>query len=112
MPGENVTEEVKAAYGGEDFSFGKDYILPKPFDTRLLYCVAPAVAKAAMDSGVARMPIADWDAYGKELKKECRQLRKRDTYSACGLERSLKFRYRRNFKERVLTRWQSVISFF
>ena len=66
---ENVTEEVKAAYGGEDFSFGKDYILPKPFDTRLLYCVAPAVAKAAMDSGVARVPIADWDAYGKELKK-------------------------------------------
>ncbi len=73
---DTVTEEVKAAYGGEDFSFGKDYILPKPFDTRLLYCVAPAVAKAAMDSGVARMPIADWDAYGKELKKRMQTVAK------------------------------------
>lgn len=64
---EPVPDSVKAAYGGKDFIFGKDYILPKPFDPRLLYCVAPAVAKAAMESGVARRCITDWAAYDREL---------------------------------------------
>ena len=50
------------AYGGEDFSFGKEYIIPKPFDPRVLWHVAPAVAKAAIRSGVARKKIEDWTA--------------------------------------------------
>lgn len=71
-----VPEEVSSAYGGNHFSFGKDYILPKPFDPRLLYTVAPAVVKAAMESGVARKNITDWDAYGKELHRRMAQLKK------------------------------------
>lgn len=76
---EEVPEEVKAAYYGEDFSFGKDYILPKPFDKRLLYRVSPAVARAAMESGVAAKPITDWDAYESQLAARMARLnRSRD----------------------------------
>ena len=57
------------AYGGAQTGFGKDYIIPRPFDPRLILHIAPAVAKAAMDSGVARRPIADFEAYGRELEK-------------------------------------------
>ena len=71
---EEVSDSVKEAYGGMDFVFGKDYILPKPFDKRLLYRVAPAVAKAAMESGVSNRPITDWDAYEEELKKRMESL--------------------------------------
>ena len=60
---EPVPESVLKAYGLEELHFGKDYILPKPFDHRLLYCVPPAVAKAAEKSGVAASPITDWEAY-------------------------------------------------
>jgi malate dehydrogenase (oxaloacetate-decarboxylating)(NADP+) len=66
---ENVPEVVISAYGGQDFSFGPEYIIPKPFDPRVLWTVAPAVAKAAIDSGVARIQISDWDAYREELKE-------------------------------------------
>ncbi len=69
-----VPEEVKKAYDGKDFEFGKDYILPKPFDPRLLYTVAPAVVKAAMDSGVAGRNITDWEAYNEELRLRMKQL--------------------------------------
>jgi malate dehydrogenase (oxaloacetate-decarboxylating)(NADP+) len=58
---------VNQAYGIKNLSFGKDYIIPKPLDPRLLTEVAPAVAKAACDSGVARSPITDWDKYKHEL---------------------------------------------
>ena len=64
---ENVPDEVAEAYGHQSFSFGRDLIIPKPLDPRLITYVAPAVAKAAMESGVARLPIKDWDAYQKEL---------------------------------------------
>ena len=64
-----VPEMVINAYGGEDFSFGKEYIIPKPFDPRVLWHVAPAVAKAAMKTGVARINIEDWVAYEEELKE-------------------------------------------
>ena len=64
-----VPEMVINAYGGEDFSFGKEYIIPKPFDPRVLWNVAPAVAKAAIKSGVARKNIEDWGAYEEELKE-------------------------------------------
>ncbi len=64
---ETVPEIVNLAYNQANLSFGKDYIIPKPFDPRLIYKVAPAVARAAMDSGVARVPIEDWEAYREEL---------------------------------------------
>ena len=63
-----VPEEVAAAYGGRAHSFGPDYIIPAPFDPRLMEIVPAAVAQAAMDSGVARLPIADMVAYRNTLK--------------------------------------------
>jgi len=64
---EPVPEEVNQAYSIKNLVFGKEYIIPKPIDPRLLTVVAPAVAKAAVDSGVARSPISDWDKYKQEL---------------------------------------------
>jgi malate dehydrogenase (oxaloacetate-decarboxylating)(NADP+) len=64
-----VPEVVAMAYNDRNLSFGRNYIIPKPMDTRLLTTVAPAVAKAAMESGVARMPITDWDAYRLSLQR-------------------------------------------
>jgi len=66
---EKVPEVVINAYGGKEFSFGPEYIIPKPFDPRVLWYVAPAVAKAAMDTGVARLPITDWKTYKEELQE-------------------------------------------
>ena len=66
---ETIPEEVIEAYGEKNILFGKDQIIPKPLDPRLIYYVAPAVAKAAMDSGVAKQPIKDWDEYESNLKK-------------------------------------------
>lgn len=64
---ESVPEQVNIAYGETKLNFGRDYIIPKPFDPRLISIVAPAVAKAAMDSGVALNPITDWQKYEEEL---------------------------------------------
>ena len=64
-----ASEVVAAAYGGAAPVFGPDYIIPKPFDPRLILQIAPAVAAAAMHSGVARRPIADFDAYRRELER-------------------------------------------
>ena len=66
---EPVPDVVLSAYNLEKLSFGKDYIIPKPLDPRLISCVASCVAKAATDSGVARRPITDWEAYRKSLDK-------------------------------------------
>lgn len=66
---EPVPESVLQAYNVDKLTFGKDYIIPKPLDPRLISCVASCVAKAAMESGVARHPITDWDAYRKSLDK-------------------------------------------
>jgi len=66
---EPVPDGVLLAYNQPDMSFGKDYIIPKPLDPRLITTVSPAVAKAAMDSGVAQHDITDWDAYKIELRK-------------------------------------------
>ncbi|MCK3656992.1 malic enzyme [Pasteurellaceae bacterium Macca] len=60
-------EVVTSAYGGEGTTFGPDYIIPRPFDPRLIVRIAPAVAKAAMESGVATRPITDWEAYHEKL---------------------------------------------
>ncbi len=66
---EPVPESVLAAYNVESLRFGKDYIIPKPLDPRLISYVAPAVAKAAIDTGVAKFPVKDWDAYRNSLDK-------------------------------------------
>ena len=65
---ETVHEEVAAAYGGNAQSFGRDYIIPAPFDPRLIEVVSSAVAKAAMETGVAQKPITDMDAYRASLR--------------------------------------------
>jgi malate dehydrogenase (oxaloacetate-decarboxylating)(NADP+) len=65
---EEVPEIVKKAYGGADFSFGPGYIVPKPFDPRVIEWEAVAVAKAACDEGLAKEPISDWDAYRAKLR--------------------------------------------
>jgi malate dehydrogenase (oxaloacetate-decarboxylating)(NADP+) len=63
------SDVVAAAYGASDVRFGPEYLIPKPFDPRLIVKIAPAVAKAAMDSGVATRPIADFDAYRDQLQQ-------------------------------------------
>lgn len=69
MAKENVPDMVRKAYGGKQISFGKHYLMPKPLDPRLITRISPAVAKAAMESGVAKYPINDWIAYEQELQE-------------------------------------------
>jgi malate dehydrogenase (oxaloacetate-decarboxylating)(NADP+) len=64
-----TSDEVAAAYAGQELRFGPDYIIPKPFDSRLILRIAPAVARAAAESGVATRPIADLDAYAQSLTR-------------------------------------------
>jgi malate dehydrogenase (oxaloacetate-decarboxylating)(NADP+) len=66
---EPVPDSVLKAYNLDKLTFGKEYIIPKPVDPRLISCVAPAVAKAAMETGVAKYPITDWNAYKKSLDR-------------------------------------------
>jgi malate dehydrogenase (oxaloacetate-decarboxylating)(NADP+) len=65
---EEVPDKVSDTYGGQTFKFGRDYLIPKPFDPRVLMWVAPAVAKAAMETGVSRKPITDWELYRDKLE--------------------------------------------
>jgi malate dehydrogenase (oxaloacetate-decarboxylating)(NADP+) len=65
---ENVPDEVSEAYGEGSLTFGRDLIIPKPVDPRLITTVAPAVAQAAMESGIAQAPITDWDHYKRQLE--------------------------------------------
>jgi malate dehydrogenase (oxaloacetate-decarboxylating)(NADP+) len=64
-----TSDEVAAAYAGQELVFGPDYLIPKPFDSRLILRIAPAVARAAADSGVATRPITDFDAYRQSLTR-------------------------------------------
>ncbi len=66
---EPVPDMVVKAYGADKLKFGPEYLIPKPLDPRLITTVSPAVAKAAMDSGLARNPITDWGAYNNDLQK-------------------------------------------
>ncbi|MBB5507637.1 NADP-dependent malic enzyme [Paraburkholderia atlantica] len=66
---EEPNDSVAAAYGAYDLSFGPQYLIPKPFDSRLIVRIAPAVAKAAMEDGVATRPITDFDAYADQLQQ-------------------------------------------
>ncbi|TLM69292.1 MAG: NADP-dependent malic enzyme [Deltaproteobacteria bacterium] len=65
---EDVPDSVRKAYGGVEIKFGREYLIPKPFDPRVLLHLAPAVARAAMESGVARRPIDDLDKYRERLE--------------------------------------------
>ena len=65
----SVPEQVLMAYNASSITFGREYIIPKPFDGRLITAVAPAVARAAMESGVAREPITDWKKYVESLEE-------------------------------------------
>ena len=76
---EPVPEDVKAAYGGANFSFGPEYLIPKPFDSRVLYYLSPAIAKAAIDSGVAKKEI-DIEKYTIELKAKQNKARSMISY--------------------------------
>ncbi|AMJ68288.1 malic enzyme [Hymenobacter sp. PAMC 26628] len=64
---EPVPDMVNRAYGDNTLAFGRSYLIPKPLDPRLITTISPAVARAAMESGVARLPITDWEAYGDQL---------------------------------------------
>ena len=64
-----MPESVLTAYGLRSLSFGRDYLIPKPFDPRVLLRVAPAVAEAAMETGVARRPLPDLDEYRESLER-------------------------------------------
>jgi len=66
---EPVPSEVMRAYNNDKLAFGREYIIPSPFDPRLIYIVSSAVAKAAVESGVAKKPITDWEKYEEELKR-------------------------------------------
>ena len=66
---ESVPDMVVKAYGSDIIKFGREYLIPKPLDPRLITTISPAVAKAAMDSGVAKKPITDWGVYSVELQK-------------------------------------------
>lgn len=66
---EDVPDVVCQAYNLQNLSFGREYLIPKPLDPRLITTVAPAVARAAMESGVARRPISDWDDYLRQLRR-------------------------------------------
>ncbi len=65
----DISEEVASAYVGQELTFGPEYLIPKPFDSRLILKIAPAVAQAAADSGVATRPITDLDAYRQQLTR-------------------------------------------
>ena len=66
---ESVPEVVKEAYGGVSLRFGRDYLIPKPLDLRLITKISPAVARAAISTGVSRVNITDWEGYEKELQQ-------------------------------------------
>jgi len=66
---EPVPEQVNIAYGETRLTFSREYIIPKPFDPRLISEIPPAIAKAAMESGIAKQPIADWEKYKEELRQ-------------------------------------------
>ena len=71
---EEVPQEVLKAYDLESLTFGKDYIIPTPFDPRLIHVISMAVARAAMESKVARKPIENWEEYEKQLKERTHQI--------------------------------------
>jgi malate dehydrogenase (oxaloacetate-decarboxylating)(NADP+) len=105
-----ITDEVTRAYGGEVPSFGPEYLIPRPFDRRLLVAIAPAVAKAAMDSGVATRPIADLKAYHDRLSQYVFRsgLLMKPMFDRARLDRK-RVCYAEGEEERVLQAAQTVV---
>ena len=107
----DISEEVATAYAGQELSFGPDYIIPKPFDSRLILRIAPAVAKAAAASGVAARPIEDMDAYRQHLTRFVYQtsMFMRPVFSAAKIAASKRVAYAEGEDERVLRAAQWAI---
>jgi len=100
----DISEEVANAYAGKELSFGPDYIIPTPFDSRLILRIAPAVARAAAESGVATRPIADFDAYTQGLTRFVYQtgMIMRPVFVAARKSTSRRVAYAEGEDERVL----------
>lgn len=105
-----TSDQVAAAYAGQDLKFGPEYLIPKPFDARLILRIAPAVAKAAAESGVATRPIQDFDAYREHLSRYVYQtgMFMRPVFSAARLQPA-RVVYAEGEDERVLRAVQVVI---
>ena len=107
----DISEEVASAYAGKDLSFGPDYIIPTPFDSRLILRIAPAVAKAAAESGVATRPITDYEAYHQSLTRFVYQtgMIMRPVFQAAKSSAHQRVMYAEGEDERVLRAAQLVI---
>ena len=107
----DISEEVATAYAGQELSFGPDYIIPKPFDSRLILRIAPAVAKAAQASGVAARPIEDLEAYRQHLTRFVYQtgMFMRPVFSAAKVAKAKRVAYAEGEDDRVLRAAQLAI---
>jgi len=107
----DISEEVATAYAGQDLSFGPDYIIPKPFDSRLILRIAPAVAKAAQASGVATRPIEDLDTYRQHLTRFVYQtgMFMRPVFSAAKVATAKRVAYAEGEDDRVLRAAQLAV---
>jgi malate dehydrogenase (oxaloacetate-decarboxylating)(NADP+) len=111
MAQEEVSDEVAMAYPGEELTFGPDYLIPKPFDPRLITTIAPAVAEAAMTSGIATRPIADLEAYREKLRDFVYRtgVGMRAVFSAAKRGRRTRIVYPDGEEERLLRAAQIII---
>jgi malate dehydrogenase (oxaloacetate-decarboxylating)(NADP+) len=107
----DISEEVATAYQGQELAFGPDYIIPKPFDSRLILRIAPAVAKAAQASGVATRPIEDLDMYRQNLARFVYQtgMFMRPVFSAAKLASAKRVAYCEGEDDRVLRAAQLAV---
>jgi malate dehydrogenase (oxaloacetate-decarboxylating)(NADP+) len=107
----DISEEVASAYAGKELSFGRDYIIPTPFDSRLILRIAPAVAKAAQESGVATRPIADLEAYRQHLSRFVYQtgMIMRPVFATAKAATAKRLAYAEGEDERVLRAVQLVV---
>ncbi len=112
MAQDEVSDEVAMAYPGEELSFGPEYLIPKPFDPRLIITIAPAVAQAAMSSGVATRPITDLAAYRDKLREFVYRtgVGMRAVFSAAKRGRRTKIVYPDGEEERMLRAAQIIIN--
>jgi malate dehydrogenase (oxaloacetate-decarboxylating)(NADP+) len=107
----DISEEVATAYAGQELSFGPDYIIPKPFDSRLILRIAPAVAKAAQASGVASRPIEDLEGYRQHLTRFVYQtgMFMRPVFTAAKLATAKRVAYAEGEDDRVLRAAQLAV---
>ncbi|VTU15262.1 MULTISPECIES: NADP-dependent malic enzyme [unclassified Variovorax] len=107
----DISEEVATAYAGQELAFGPDYLIPKPFDSRLILRIAPAVAKAAAASGVALRPIEDLEAYRQHLTRFVYQtgMFMRPVFSAAKLATTKRVAYAEGEDDRVLRAAQLAV---